>query len=122
MVALVLPAWVFSLVMTAMTTFGVVLVTAGSEEEARAIAHALVQEKLAACVNFTPVQSVYTWQNEVQQDQEWQLMIKTDLAHFDQLAARIQVLHSYDLPEIIALPIQQGATAYLNWISECLGK
>lgn len=108
--------------MTAMTTFGVVLVTAGSEEEARAIAHALVQERLAACVNFTPIQSVYTWQGEIQQDQEWQLLIKTDLANFDQLAARIQALHSYDVPEIIALPIQQGSAAYLNWISGSLGE
>ncbi|MGP1386239.1 MAG: divalent-cation tolerance protein CutA [Thainema sp.] len=108
--------------MTAMTTFGVVLVTTGSEEEACAIAHALVQEKLAACVNFTQIQSVYTWQGEIQQDQEWQLLIKTDLAKFDQLAAKIQALHSYDVPEMIALPIQQGSAAYLNWMSESLAQ
>ncbi len=115
MVVPVLRVWAFS-----MTSLGVVLVTAGSEEEARAIAQALVQEKLAACVNFTPIQSVYTWQGEIQQDQEWQLLIKTDLARFDQLAARIQALHSYDVPEIIALPIQQGAAAYLSWMTDCL--
>lgn len=101
-----------------MTMLGVVWVTAGSEDEARAIARALVQEKLAACVNFTPIQSVYTWQGEIQQDQEWQLFIKTDLANFDQLAARIQALHSYDVPEIIAWPIQHGSAAYLSWMAE----
>jgi periplasmic divalent cation tolerance protein len=103
-----------------MANLGVVLVTTGSAEEARAIAQALVESKLAACVNFTPIQSVYTWQGEVQVDQEWQLMIKTDLDQFDALAKKIQALHSYDVPEVIALPIVQGATAYLNWMTDTL--
>lgn len=98
-------------------TFGVVLVTAGTELEARGIAQTLVQENLAACVNFYPVQSVYTWQGKTQQDPEWQLVIKTDLQRFAELAAKIQDIHSYDVPEIIALPIQAGSPPYLEWMA-----
>ena len=97
--------------------YGVVYVTTGTEDEARAIAHTLVQEKLAACVNFYPIQSVYTWQGTQHQDAEWQLVIKTQLVLFDALAARVQALHSYEVPEIIALPVQAGAPAYLAWIA-----
>ncbi|MFP4135281.1 MAG: divalent-cation tolerance protein CutA [Halothece sp.] len=98
--------------------YGVVLVTAESEEQARAIASSLVQEKYAACVSVMPVHSVYTWQEEVHSDPEWQLMIKTDLNQYSQLEARIRELHSYEVPEIIALPIQAGLSPYLNWIGE----
>lgn len=98
--------------------YGVVLVTAESEEQARAIASSLVKEKYAACVSVMPVHSVYTWQEEVHSDPEWQLMIKTDLNQYSQLETRIRELHSYEVPEIIALPIQAGLTPYLNWIGE----
>lgn len=98
-------------------TFGIVLVTAATELEARGIAQTLVQAKLAACVNFYPVQSIYTWQGKTQQDPEWQLVIKTDLQRFGELAAKIQEIHSYDVPEIIALPIQAGAPPYLEWMA-----
>lgn len=98
--------------------YGVVLVTAESEEQARAIASSLVKEKYAACVSVMPVHSVYTWQEEVHSDPEWQLMIKTDLNQYSRLEARIKKLHSYEVPEIIALPIQAGLTPYLNWIGE----
>lgn len=100
------------------TSYGVVLVTAASQQEGEAIASALVQEKLAACVNLLPVHSVYTWQGEVQSEPEWQLLIKTDLTQFDRLEARISELHSYEVPEIIALPIVAGFSSYLNWIGE----
>lgn len=98
--------------------FGVVLVTAGSEAEAGAIAQTLVAEKLAACVNIFPVQSTYRWQGEVQRDAEWQLFIKTDLQRFAELESRIRALHSYDVPEIIALPIQAGSAPYMAWLAE----
>lgn len=98
--------------------YGVVLVTAESEEQARAIASSLVKEKYAACVSVMPVHSVYTWQEEVHSDPEWQLMIKTDLNQYSRVEARITELHSYEVPEIIALPIQAGLTPYLNWIGE----
>ncbi len=98
--------------------YGIVLVTANSVEQAEAIAQTLVEEKLVACVNILPVTSIYTWQGEICRDAEWQLIMKTNLDKFTELAARIKSLHSYDIPEIIALPIIQGATNYLNWIGE----
>ncbi|MBW4552277.1 MAG: divalent-cation tolerance protein CutA [Aphanocapsa sp. GSE-SYN-MK-11-07L] len=97
---------------------GVVLVTASSQIEAQAIARALVQEKLAACVSITAIESVYRWQEQLHQEPEWQLVIKTDLANYAGLEARIQTLHSYAVPEIIALPIVAGAQPYLAWIAE----
>jgi periplasmic divalent cation tolerance protein len=98
--------------------YGVVLVTAGSKTEAEAIAHSLIQARLAACVSLMPIQSVYTWQDKVHQEEEWQLMIKTDLNQFADLEAKIREIHSYEVPEIIALPILAGSQPYLDWIAE----
>lgn len=103
-------------------SYGVVLVTAGSQQEAEAIATSLVKSQLAACVSLVPIQSIYTWQGELHQDQEWQLLIKTDLTQFQTLEAKIRELHSYEVPEIIALPIVAGSHPYLNWISESVHK
>jgi periplasmic divalent cation tolerance protein len=96
--------------------FCVVLVTASSEAEATAIAQALVQERLAACVNLVPLRSVYIWQDQLQQEPEWQLLIKTTLDRFSDLEERILALHSYEVPEILAIPIQSGSPSYLAWI------
>lgn len=98
--------------------YGIVLVTAGSQEEAKAIARTLVETHLAACVTLFPIHSVYTWNGEIQSDAEWQLLIKTDLAKFSALETQIKELHSYEVPEIVALPIVAGSTSYLNWIGE----
>ena len=95
----------------------VVLVTAGSPEEAEEIAQNLVKEMLAACVNIVPgVTSVYRWEGEVQRDQEWLLIVKTRREVLDSLIQRVQALHSYDVPEIIALPLVGGSEAYLRWL------
>lgn len=95
----------------------VVLITAGSREEAEQIAESLVGEMLAACVNIIPgVTSVYRWQERVQRDQEWLLIAKTHSDALDDLVQRVQELHSYDVPEIIALPLSGGSDAYLRWI------
>jgi periplasmic divalent cation tolerance protein len=94
-----------------------VLTTAGSEAEATAIAQGLVQAQLAACVSLSPIRSIYNWQGEIQQEQEWQLLIKTKAVNFGAIEAHILELHSYEVPEIIAIPIQAGSTAYLNWVS-----
>ncbi|MGC8787070.1 MAG: divalent-cation tolerance protein CutA [Anaerolineae bacterium] len=97
----------------------VVLITASSTEEAQRIAHALVEERLAACVNLiAPIESVYRWQEQVQVDQEVLLIVKTTAAAIEKLAERVKQLHSYELPEIIALPILAGAKDYLRWIDE----
>lgn len=101
--------------------YGVVLVTTDSEEEAENIAAAVVELKLAACVNILPIHcSVYIWEGKVNKDKEWQLIIKTKLSKFSALKAKICELHSYDVPEIIALPIVDGSQTYLQWISEQL--
>ncbi|MFC2029236.1 divalent-cation tolerance protein CutA [Chloroflexota bacterium] len=96
----------------------VVLITTGSQDEADRLADALVAEKLAACVNLVPgITSVYRWEGKVQRDQEWLLVAKSHRDALDQLVNRVQVLHSYDLPEVIALPIVGGSQAYLSWIN-----
>lgn len=98
------------------TQLGVVLVTAASEAEAESIAQALISTQLAACVSVWPMRSIYTWQGNLEKSQEWQLLIKTDLSQFAALEAAVRSLHSYDLPEIIALPIAAGSAAYLDWL------
>ncbi|MEA5469259.1 divalent-cation tolerance protein CutA [Spirulina sp. 06S082] len=100
--------------------YGLVFVTIGTEEEAKAIASTLVEMKLAACVSIAPTQSVYRWQGQIDGDREWQLTIKTDLALFSRLEAKIQELHSYEVPEIIAIAIVAGSPSYLNWMDESM--
>ena len=94
------------------------LVTTSSPEEAKAIATSLIEAKLAACVNITSVDSFYTWEEQINSEREWQLAIKTDLEKFEQLSVKIQELHSYEVPEIIALPIIAGSPTYLDWLRE----
>ncbi|MEO6861372.1 MAG: divalent-cation tolerance protein CutA [Microcoleus sp.] len=101
--------------------FGLVLVTAGSEAEAENIAKTLVENKLAACVSLSPIRSIYTWQGEIQAESEWQLVIKTDLAKFEAIKTKVQELHSYEVPEIMAIPIVAGSEAYLSWLGQSLG-
>ena len=103
-----------------MTTsqLGLVLVTAASETEACAIASSLVETRLAACVSLNPIQSIYRWQGTIHRDTEYQLVIKTDLALFDQIATQVTQQHSYDLPEIIAVPIANSTDTYGQWIKE----
>ena len=97
----------------------VVLVTVGSESEAETIATALLDERLAACVNIGgPIRSLYRWQGRIADDREWQLVIKTRSDLFDALADRVRVLHSYDVPEIIGLPVTVGSPAYMEWLEE----
>lgn len=96
-----------------------VISTVPDQETAKAVAKALVEERLAACVNIVPnLGSVYRWQGEVVEDNEVMLLIKTRRERYAELETRIRSLHPYNLPEVIALPIQQGSIPYLNWISE----
>ncbi|HTT20139.1 MAG TPA: divalent-cation tolerance protein CutA [Candidatus Sulfotelmatobacter sp.] len=102
-----------------MTDKRIVLSTTGSEEEARKIAHHLVEHQLAACVNILPqIQSVYRWQGKVESNREWLLLIKTTAEKFDDVRDAIRELHSYDLPECIAIAIEDGSADYLEWIGE----
>ncbi len=100
-----------------MTDKRVVLSTAGSEDEARKIAHHLVERHLAACVNIVPrIESIYRWQGKVESSQEWLLLIKTTAAQFDAVRDAIGELHSYDVPECIALRVEGGSEEYLQWL------
>ena len=86
---------------------------------ANAIALAVVEAKLAACVNILPrVQSIYRWQGKVESASEIALFIKSTAAAYPALEAQIRALHPYEVPEIIALDITQGLPAYLNWLAE----
>jgi periplasmic divalent cation tolerance protein len=102
-----------------MTDKRLVLTTCGSLEEARGMAHALVERQLAACVNITPqIESVYRWQGEVETATEWLLVIKTTAEAFDRLRQALSELHSYELPECIEIAIENGSAAYLEWIGQ----
>ncbi len=102
-----------------MTDKIIVLTNTGSREEARRIARALVDRKLAACVNVVPgVESTYRWQEKVETAAEWMLLIKTVRGKFDSVRQAIRELHSYDLPECISFPIGEGSTDYLEWIGK----
>jgi periplasmic divalent cation tolerance protein len=102
-----------------MTDKRIVLSTAGSEEEASKIANHLVESQLAACVNIVPnIQSIYRWQSKVESSQEWLLVIKTTAEKLKIVCDAIRELHSYDLPECIAISIEDGNADYLQWIGE----
>ncbi len=102
-----------------MTDKILVLTTASSKDEARKIGRALVEGLLAACVNIVPqVGSIYRWEGEIEEAEEWLLMVKTTRAAFERVRDAISEQHSYDVPECIAVPIESGSAAYLNWIGE----
>jgi periplasmic divalent cation tolerance protein len=99
----------------------VVLVTAPAEEKAAEIGRALVSERLAACVNVVPaVRSIYRWEEQVADERESLLVIKTTAAAFERLRARVLSLHPYRCPEIIALPVALGHADYLAWLGACV--
>ena len=99
----------------------IILITADKQELANKIAEKLVEERLAACVNIVPqITSVYRWEGKICHDQELLLIVKTDRSCYQRLEAKVQELHSYTTPEIIALPIICGSTAYLKLLEESL--
>lgn len=102
-----------------MTDKILVLTTSSSKDEARKIGRALVERLLAACVNVVPhVGSIYRWEGEVEEAEEWLLIVKTTRAAFERVRDAINELHSYDVPECIAISIESGSLPYLNWLGE----
>ena len=103
--------------------FVVVLVTASSAEEAVNIASALVEEHLAACANVVgPIRSIYRWKEAVEDAEEQLLVIKARASDFAALETRVRELHSYELPEVIALPLRNGSASYLEWLAEATSR
>ena len=100
-----------------------VLTTCGSAEDAEVLATGLVEARLAACVNaIHGVGSTYRWQNQVQKDRETLLIIKTTAARFAALEQAIRERSGYELPEVLALPVEAGSTHYLNWVAESVAE
>jgi periplasmic divalent cation tolerance protein len=100
----------------------IVLVTCGSIIEARRIASKVVRKRLAACANIVlgPVQSIYRWKGKVQSAREVLMLLKTSANRLEELEREVKRLHSYDVPELIALPIGAGSREYLAWVNESL--
>ena len=99
----------------------VVLCTVPTLELAKIMANGLVKEKLAACVNIIPnITSVYEWDDKICEDKEFLLMIKTNASKYPKLESKLLATHRYEVPEIIALPIERGSRAYLKWLGKFL--
>ena len=101
-------------------TFIVILITAPSPEVGKQIARLLVEQNLAACVNIiSPVRSIYRWEGQIQEDEETLLIVKSRADLFeDYVIPMVKAIHPYQVPEMIALPIQSGLDAYLEWLQK----
>ena len=95
-----------------------VYITAGDEAEARKIGRTLVEEKLAACVNILPIQSIYRWQEAIEEEAEMAMLVKTRIELADRVIERVKELHSYEVPDIVSLPIEKGNPDYVRWLGE----
>lgn len=101
----------------------VVVTSVGNEEQALLLAREMVARRLAACVNVVPgIRSIYRWQGKICADGEYLLLIKTMAEEYEAVAATIRQLHAYELPEILAFPVQQGDARFLDWIRVSLDK
>lgn len=101
------------------TTYITILITGSSEEEAGRIGKTLVEERLVACANIIPkIRSIFSWKGEICDENEVLMILKSKESLFQQIEERVKTLHSYDVPEIIALPIHSGSEDYLRWIEE----
>lgn len=98
-----------------------VIVTASSKQEAEKIAHQLLEEKMIACANIVgPVSSHFHWAGKIDKAEEYLMLMKSRAELFEALSAKVKALHSYEVPEIIALPVLKGSAAYLDWLSNSL--
>jgi periplasmic divalent cation tolerance protein len=105
-----------------MTDKIVVFSTCDSEEQAGQIARALVDQRLAACVNIVPgARSIYRWKGQIEDATEWMLIIKSRRDLMEQLCAAIGKIHTYEVPELLAVPVVDGSDSYLAWIDRELG-
>ena len=96
----------------------IVYITTKDEDEAKKIGKALVEEKLVACVNIHPVNSIYRWEGEIQEESEIAMLVKTKTDLVGEVINRVKELHSYQVPCVVSLPIEKGNPDYLQWIEE----
>ena len=102
-------------------SFIIVVMTAPNKQEAVNIVRALLEEKLIACANILdPVHSLFWWKGNIEEGKEVLVLMKSQKALFQKLSERVTELHSYDVPEILALPIVEGSSSYLEWMRACL--
>jgi periplasmic divalent cation tolerance protein len=100
-----------------MSDYTVIFITTSSLDEAEKIGRALVEEKLVACSNIvSPIRSIYRWQGKICDDKEALIILKTKKKLFKQIEQRVKALHSYEVPEIISMPIIEGSNEYLSWL------
>jgi len=98
----------------------IVITTTETQDEAKQIARTLVEARLAACVQVVgPITSIYRWEGAVEEAAEFLCLVKTRADLFDQVEAAIRDRHSYDVPEIVAVPIERGSEPYLDWLNQC---
>ncbi len=95
-----------------------IYITTKDEEEAKKIGKTLVEEKLAACVNIHPIKSIYWWEEEIMEESEIAMLVKTKAELVDEVIKRVKQLHSYEVPCIISLPIEKGYPDFLKWINQ----
>ena len=95
-----------------------IYITTGDEDEARRIGRTLVEERLAACVNILPIKSIYRWEDDVEEEDETVMFVKTRAELADKVIERVKELHSYEVPCIVSLPIAKGNPDYLKWVEE----
>ncbi len=102
-----------------MTDYIIIYITTSSINEAKKIGSALIEEKLAACSNIiSPIRSIYRWEGKICDDEEAMIILKTKKELFNQIVKIVEKLHSYEVPEIIAIPIIKGAGKYLSWLDD----
>jgi periplasmic divalent cation tolerance protein len=105
-----------------MTEYIQVLTTVGSEEEAARVSSTLLEGRLAACVQVVgPIVSRYRWQGKLEEEREWQCLAKTEAGLYDAVEEAIRRVHSYEEPEILAIPVLAGSKGYLDWVSDNVG-
>lgn len=107
--------------MTMQPIYQIILCTCPDRESAEKIARQLINDKIAACINILPgITSIYTWQGNIETEQEHLLLIKTRKDRFQAIEKSIQTSHPYEIPEIIAIPVENGLAEYMQWIESCL--
>jgi len=95
-----------------------VLTTLVTQSDAQALARAMVEQRLAACAQISPIESIYRWQGAVQQEPEWRLLLKTTAARYPALQAALRERHPYELPAIVALPCSHALPEFADWVQE----